>query len=635
MATINQFDETTRKALEATSYALLDDDALKKIDQLFKDVYQQKARTLAEFFDHSTYTIFKRRNTLDHAVDVSSNRLNALDPTYIQYLSTAQKEALRRDLMHSFYILSAQYHLDETEKRIRKLKGLSQKIAKCAELLEQIEISSSDKKEEKELRKNIELSEKHCKYLGLKLGFFVSEKMLELSSGNVSTIKDWMDAFNERRLYWVWGGGVLSLVFSMLPDDFYNKQQGEQILNAPNDVLGYVGWILYYTRLAIELGLIAKHTLPGPWMSKGEKEHISTWERFKSQVDQRKFRMLNDFAWGTVNVVTFFWLKGSGLLGYGGNLLTVGLLLVDAYNGYWQLIEESARHNEMMLRYQNDIASLQYKIKKEENEDEIVILEEQLKTLEKNRNQKIVDWTFNKAKLYTNFTYSLGLIAAFTVTIGLLLPPSALAPVMFSTLGLVGAVACFGLTFAYTAVSGTIDIVHTHKKRSANLQEYNDILKRFNDIKNDKNRQPEAKQLYLDMKILMAKSEYQKRLATYQKVELIRSLFIDAMIPPLIFVSLTFAPTGVGVGVVAAGIALIIMSKIIMMAFKPKEGKLPKFDDDAFEAFKESSSLSKDTKGEEKQSSKPRGFFTGRNHGNKKNDNNDNKDLEFQNTRPT
>ncbi len=83
---------------------------------------------------------------------------------------------------------------------------------------------------------------KHAKYLGLMIvAPFVAEKIMEFISneatmapsqpirtkewegaGQTGVIRDWMSEINGLRLYWVWGGGLLSTVLSMLPEDFGN-----------------------------------------------------------------------------------------------------------------------------------------------------------------------------------------------------------------------------------------------------------------------------------------------------------------------------------------------------------------------------------------------------------------------------
>ena len=73
----------------------------------------------------------------------------------------------------------------------------------------------------------------------------------------------------------------------------------------------------------------------------------------------------------------------------------------------------------------------------------------------------------------------------------------------------------------------------------------------------------------------------------YQKMKLVRSVLVDALVPSLVFAGFVFMPLGVGLAVVAAGFALMIVSHYILKRYEPKAGKLPSFDEHDYTAFEQ------------------------------------------------
>lgn len=87
------------------------------------------------------------------------------------------------------------------------------------------------------------------------------------------TIKESMGWFNEKRLYWVWASSLLKVILAALPDDFFNVGQATEVVKAPDPYTGTLSWALYYFRFSLNMFLLLKHTISGPWMSEREKRH--------------------------------------------------------------------------------------------------------------------------------------------------------------------------------------------------------------------------------------------------------------------------------------------------------------------------------------------------------------------------
>lgn len=565
-----------------------------------------------EKLDLDIQDLFYNRMPLAETVAVYENKLQAINPATFPFFNEAQKKALKAELLFAFYLFSAQYNLDDAESRRQNLHKLGTQIKRCADLLFMLEHSIPTL--EKHLAYEINSYGLHLKYLGLTvIAPFIVKKVQELIEkdsvpltkakegiekelkeidpdySETGQIREWMGALNERRLYWVWGDGFLASVLSLLPADFGHRLEAEQTLGTVRHVAGYVSWILYYSRFGINLGLLLKHAIQGPWMKEKETQ-IPAWDRFKTQWNQRKFNLLNDSIWATVNLVTFFWLTGSSWLGYSGNLLTVGLLLVDTVLSIWRFYEESTAYNKTMLRYENDLEALNEKIRDteaaltidEENamlQDKLAALTIEQEKLLADRKQTEMEWRYKKYKAAAGFAYSTGLLAGFIVMC-CIMPPGVL-PATALVLGVAGAAVCFALTVAYNAVTSALDIGQIAQQRQLLKQERQKLVDEF--LKS--NDPDEKKFLYLEIMRLDAESSYQGKKIAFQTAQLIRSIFIDAMMPVLIFTALTFMPTGIGIGVIAAGLALAVISRLILNQFEPGKAKAPEFDEAAYESF--------------------------------------------------
>ena len=546
-----------------------------------------------------TVKLFNNRQSLTLSLDYHSCQLEQINPARFKYLSGEQKVAQLRELTFAFYIFSAQYQLDTVEKRRQTLKERSRQIQRCAYLIGELK-RGSEQTPEQVLARAVDDAGKHAKYLGLTVvAPFVAEKMMELVSnkatvapvkpirtkewkgaGKAGVLVNWMNDINGLRLYWVWGGGLLSTVLSMLPDTFANTTQAQQGIASPAPVTGYMSWILYYARFGISLSLLLKHTIAGPWMSEEEKR-IPAWDRFKTQWEQRKFALLNDSIWATANLVCFFWLTGGGMLGYYGNVATAMLLIMDVSLTAWRFQEESTKHKETLVRYERDISKLAEKIDAQQDGSPKTILQLQLKQLEAAQKQCKFDWRHKQYALTNDLVYAAALLAAFFIMCCFLFPPAAMVPAAAVIIGVAGAALCFVFTTAYTAIKGGLEVEKLRQTRESTKDEYEELLVQFKAA----TEEPIKKQLYLDMKQLQAKTVYQKELINFQKMKLINSILFEVLVPALVFTSLVFMPMGVGIAVIAAGLIVAAIANQTLKRFEPKAPSLPDMNEAEYAAF--------------------------------------------------
>lgn len=581
----------------------------------------------------------KRSDDIAAILPYYSHLLYAINPATFSFLTREAKAVLTNQLRFTYYLISSQYLLDEARGRKHALPKHKDAMQLCLEFIARLQNTATvgeATNPEKMLAIELSYSDKLLKLLGMTIiAQWLVGKMQEFSTGKTGVIKDWLTEINIKRLYWVWGGGLLSSVLAMLPEDFFNNQQAQKSLATPTPVTGYMSWILYYTRFGINLFLLLKHTIRGPWMEETEKD-IPAWDRFKTQWNQRKFALLNDSIWATANMVCFFWLKGGGMLGYGGNVLTVLLLVMDASLTAWRFWEESTKHNKEMLGFEQRKKELEKELyqaigaleesqrhpsentlHQQELEQKKAILEAQLAQLDKMIIKSDVDWKYKKYGLINDLVYALGLIIAFSLLCSFFFPPAAIVPAAAMILAVAGAALCFALTVAYAAISGGIEIAKSKNASKLARAECAELLEKFKAMEPPKeedspeikaNYENTRKLLYLDMKKLMADSEHQQRMANFQAIKLVRSILIDAFIPAVVFASLVFMPLGIGLAVLAAGLALAVISNIIINRFEPKPQELPAFNEEEFKRF--SAQKEPSLAFFESQQSSSNGFFT-------------------------
>lgn len=589
--------------LSHISYAALKPDDQQVVQSVFDAFQSSNAdhHTLASAFKGLSVEVFRKKHELSESVEIFSNRLDGINPTTIHLLNTAQKKALHQELLFGFYIFSAQFYLHEVESNKQYLKNISERLHQTTNFINLINCDKIDGPQAI-LARELGENDKLCKYLAIPLGQEIAGRAAKFIDSQTDVIEGMMDPLNERRLFWVWGEDVVAWLLRLLPESFANKKGAEEALHAPDGILGAVGWSLYYARFSIELGLLLKHTLQGSWMNKDEAL-IPAYERFQSQWQQRKFIMLNDLAWATVNLVTYFWLVGKGLMGYLGDVLTVSLLLFDASVTLWRYFEEDTLHNQTMLRIEKDIQAIEEKLIKASIEDQAT-LKHQLKTLKAKQHQSEFDWRYKKYQLALDVTYAVALICTYAMACCFLLPAGMLNPATSFVLGMAGSTLCLAITIAYTVISGAIDIQKTQNTVKELQQGGMDLLEQFKSEQN-----PDMQKLiYLDLIHSVHQNEFHSQMVTHQKRELIRKVLIDTMIPGMVFLTLLFLPLGTGIGVLATGLAIMAASKYMMDQYKPQQQALPDFDEKAYQAFKDKPSLKLVKDVVDEAPSKP-GFF--------------------------
>ena len=530
-------------------------------------------------------------------------RLADTDPVLVSYMfpkvdtpkTKERRDELQLNLEVTYLLLKAQKKYESDHQKLENTSSYDASIQKCEGLLQVLD---------PKYRKLIQQSPatayisdgQPVKYCGIALAQEFKQQINDMMERKSKTLKEALGALNEKRLYWIWGSVFLKTVLSMIPEDFQNSKQALGTISSPDPYTGCLSWALYYFRFSLNLFLLLKHTIKGPWMSKEESENTTTFERFQTQWAQRKFTLLNDSIWGTANLLCFFWLNGKGVLGAWGDLITIGLLVFDITISLWDFAEQQTQYNAQMLQFDQEIEDLKAaKLKalhaldqdEEERKLNAYRIQLQINTLERAQKTCKKEWELQKLSLYNNIAYAVGLMLAFVILTTPFMPIPAATAV---ALGMAGAVLCFAFTVISSAVRGYIEI---HKSRDAlkdarnEFEEHIDLLKgmlRKNPLLNDN----EKKFLFLEIKKFQAKSEYQRQMVVYQTVSLVRSIILETLIPAIIFSSLVFLPLGIGLGALAGALGLAIASHYLINGLlKPDEKmkELPAFDSKEYRSF--------------------------------------------------
>ena len=523
--------------------------------------------------------------------------LENIDPVLFPYMNEKKKKQCLRDLQVTLLFLMTQKKYELQHQKTENSKNYDKKIQKCQELIDTLLYQQMCKstKTQPSPEHGYATDGFPVKYLGISWGQWFAEQITDLMDGKTKSIKSAMGAFNEKRLYWVWGGGLLKTVLELLPPDFFNLEQAKQTIQIPDPYTGCLSWALYYFRFSLNFSLLLKHTVSHPWMT--EEEKSTPWtERFLTQWDQRKFTLLNDFVWATGNILCFFLLKGPGALGTAGDALTLALLMFDISLAVWEFAEEETNYNKEMLDYKNNIKELKNQIKQSKDEAELEEYKLRLYALKRAKKQCKRDWDHKKINLIINISYAVGLMLAFFLLATPFLPALAIA-------GPAGAVLCFALTVIFNVVKGALEINKT--KQSVNdikddLKNKIEAFKKLGEqetagMDDDKRRLllKEKQFLFLEIKQLMAETEYQKQMVTLQTVHLIRSTIFEIVFPAVVFVSIVFLPLGFGFAGLGAIIAILgavsllaIGSNLLVNTlFTPEKDPLQPLDNQEFAAF--------------------------------------------------
>lgn len=433
-------------------------------------------------------------------------------------------------------------------------------------------------------------------YLGFSFALWYRNQLEEMALSPSVATRAWMDELNWHRLYWVWAGGnggLLASLFDLdwIKDHFKNHDRASKNLEAPVAFLGYVSWILYYFRFGINLWLMIKHTVANPWMNDVEL-NIPWQQRLKAQWDQRKFSMLNDVVWATVNLSTIYWLTNNAslMMGAYGGLLTIGLMMFDVAMSIWQYRENKEKHISAMRRVKEKIRLLAQKkqelakalgLKDTDELDfgdkvllgskdykKLISLDRQEQALQEELNLLKFEWKYEKKRLKAMVAFAIIFVVAMALMYTPIFP--VLLPFLhfsqqFSAWGVfIGCLFAVGVTAGQTVYEGNLEEAKC-QERMANIDsKLARLYRQFEVLKKgslDANNKDALRVCLLECKQLSAERAYLNALVTHEGLKKNFSATTQLLFPAVVFAAL-FLP----LPWMALAITLTIILTIVLRA---------------------------------------------------------------------
>jgi hypothetical protein len=570
---------------------------------------------------------FRDRTKLSAAITASEEDLKRDDPVLFEFMPPHQRALVKRRLVRAHYLHTLQARMDKIEFR---LDGLKRNVGRCRyyewmlDKLENKPALGMPVIPEAQLRDASAVSEKPLALFGMVvLAPVVAKKMLDLCAGKTGLIKSTIMDIDRKDTYLGWSRTFTLSVMNLLPQYAVHDAQSASFLRDVGFYSGQMNCLVGMTLMGIELFLLTKNSLAGAWVTRNRALKISVWEQFTTQVQQRKFALLNWLFLTTLYMVSFLYWMGMAPVWPWGLLVSVGFRLV-------QLALFSFRQNEELTVYRASLQQIQdemMKLRKKQAslkkqwepmddgadkqalQDQHQVLEKELQALVQAQNQLITKQRYKTIEFQYLMMSTLGMLTGAALLSVLIFPPGLVVPAVALVIGLVGASICLATIVIHTAVRGRLDYVKTEEAQASVKVQLSTYFNRFNQLKGDSpSIQMQRKQLFLEMKLLTTQSKYNLQLIQHQKMALTVSVLRDTLMPAGILLGVLLAPSGVGIVVIVAAMLLHLFLKKLVDMQAPKMFKDVKFDLAEYEAFAARPQLEK-LHEKEMQKTNPYHFF--------------------------
>jgi hypothetical protein len=178
----------------------------------------------------------------------------------------------------------------------------------------------------------------------------------------------------------------------------------------------YFAWAFYIPRLITNTGILLKHVLPHPWMSK-EEENLALGIRLRAQMQRRGIELANDLVWLASGLLCCFMLVGT-LLPV-ASYLVAGLYAYDIFLASLRAYIELGRLYQLRRDY--DKADAPQALKNELNNF----------------------IAYEKRRLYINVSYMTALTIAIAFTIPIMVASGPLFPLVGAALLVAVTLICY------------------------------------------------------------------------------------------------------------------------------------------------------------------------------------------------
>ena len=354
---------------------------------------------------------------------------------------------------------------------------------------------------------------------------------------------------------------------------------------------GQISWSLYLFRGSLfALKLFNVWWNNPKWLK--EMEGLSIEERAALRQryliaywDVYKYRILNDYVWGPINLFCLKWWTG-----WFGDFATCFLLCMDLYLADLTLAEEEKKHVKNQQQYTDKYAELSTQIfqslvngvkknllhdhpgfddfqvaekiailndyfRTKTNRGELLTADESalvdilsdLNDVHKNQQDHAQRWQKKLTFLWGDCIYTKALLVAFAMCVSLLVGgylPVALAVFLTKS----GTVLCLALTILYRTVRVQVEISQAKEERKGLQAQEAQYFAEFLNLKTNhldtpnRNNEKKMHDLYLRIVNMGSQINYQSASIQYQYLDLARTSLMRGLIPTLIGLTLVYAP---------------------------------------------------------------------------------------------
>lgn len=282
---------------------------------------------------------------------------------------------------------------------------------------------------------------------------------------HVSKIRDWLGFTNIYRIHFTFCRLFVKQSLLFVKELQWLEQlqnlAGRNIdemvntINTTASVFNVLSVGLFAARLIINTAMLLKHTLVAPT---AEEQKLAIKDRFYQELYKRHCTMLNDVAWGTVNLLTnysaIFHLSApvANWLTAGFLCFDVSLLLYRHYLAEKEYEFKKAQYTQEKLHYHMLLEGTELSLQERKK------YEAQLSMLDDQLAQHDIKWKATSANLSFNVGGAMLLMAGFTASF-LIATPAA-------------AIACYFVCTLAVAMYLTADLYGKYKEKSLILQQY-------------------------------------------------------------------------------------------------------------------------------------------------------------------
>jgi hypothetical protein len=425
---------------------------------------------------------------------------------------------------------------------------------------------------------------------------FLNRMRARIKAARGMTLQDWADAvrgpasLNDGRLYLVWTDEWINQDLNVLKLRMPNITFGiaDGILAQLGILTGSMGWILYFTQVAIEGGIYVQNTCDmretwlkdiwPSWLQVTDEVHelqLTHDELARAQPFERKVLLWNNGVWGAVNYLCFFFLTG-----FWGDALNGALFLFDYALTYKQVEQVQKEHAQVIHDFDVAIGVLSQRLDalkrdKGDASPEYLRLERERDALIVAKTKTVRDWHYDVMQGRLDLLYSGAVVVAFAVLCAFFWP-SAFSAVAVLAFALLGSFMCFSLGIAYDAIGLHLEV----SKEAETLQEVDVQFEVALDVfkqrlcaldPNDAQEQQELKFLYLMLQDTVADSDYQHELIRYHQANMWVKIVTESLFPVLFITTFAFLPLTMAAAGFALGLFLMVVAKSYVDEMAPEK----------------------------------------------------------------